>query len=142
MAKVVPGFGEGAQMAVEIIQALCREFAIDQRRVYVMGQSMGGAGTWNIIAHWPQLFAAAVPCCGSPTVDNAALAAKLPLWNFHGGADGTVPVAVSRERIAAMRKAGGHPLYTEYSGVGHNVWEWAFTEPALVDWVFAQRRPA
>ena len=142
VAKVVPGLGEGAQMAVEVIQALCREFAIDQRRLYVMGQSMGGAGTWNIIAHRPQLFAAAVPCCGSPTVDNVALAAKLPLWSFHGGADVTVPVAVSRERIAAMRKAGGHPLYTEYSGVGHNVWEWAFTEPALVDWVFAQRRPA
>jgi hypothetical protein len=49
-------------------------------------------------------------------------------------------VATSRERIAALRKAGSHPLYTEYVGVGHNVWEWAYTEPALVEWMFAQRR--
>jgi predicted peptidase len=49
-------------------------------------------------------------------------------------------VSISRERIAARRKAGGHPLYTEYAGVDHNVWEWAFTEPSLIEWVFAQRR--
>ena len=42
--------------------------------------------------------------------------------------------------IAALRKAGGHPLYTEYAGVGHNVWEWAYTEPELIKWVFSQSR--
>ena len=129
-------------MAAEIVQALCRKFAIDRRRIYVMGQSMGGAGTWNMTAYRPLLFAAAVACCGSKTWDGAARSIHTPLWNFHGNADETVPVAVSRDRIAAMRKAGGRPLYTEYAGVGHNVWEWAFTEPALVDWVFGQHRPA
>ncbi len=140
VAKVVPGFGDGAQMAAEIVRALCREFPIDQRRICVTGQSMGGAGTWNILTHAPDMFAAAVPCCGSSTPDDVALAARIPLWNFHGDADESVPVAVSRDRIAALRKAGGRPLYTEYPGVGHNVWEWAFTEPALVEWLFAQRR--
>jgi hypothetical protein len=38
------------------------------------------------------------------------------------------------------RKAGGKPVYTEYSGVGHNVARWAYTEPALPEWLFAQRR--
>ena len=142
VAEVIPGFGEGARVAVEIVQALCRKFAIDRRRIYVMGQSMGGAGTWNMIAYRPLLFGAAVACCGSKTWDDAARSIHTPLWNFHGDADETVPVAVSRDRISAMRKAGGRPLYTEYAGVGHNVWEWAFTEPALVDWVFGQHRPA
>jgi hypothetical protein len=49
-------------------------------------------------------------------------------------------VSLSRDRIAARRKAGGHPLYTEYAGVDHNCWEWAFTEPALVKWISAQGR--
>ena len=62
------------------------------------------------------------------------------MWSFHGDADRTVPVAVSRDRMAALRKAGGHPLYTEYAGVDHNVWEWAFTEPALPRWLLTQRR--
>jgi predicted peptidase len=103
---------------------------------------MGGAGTWNLIAHHPHVFAAAAICCGSMTPDAVTPLVHLPLWNFHGDADQTVPVAVSRSRIAALRKAGGHPLSTEYAGVDHNSWEWAFTEPALVDWLFAQRRPA
>jgi hypothetical protein len=42
--------------------------------------------------------------------------------------------------IEAVRKAGGAPLYTEYPGVGHNVFLWAYTEPALVEWLFARRR--
>ena len=140
--KVIPGLGDGARLALEIVDVLRREFTIDDRRIYVTGQSMGGGGTWHMIAYRPKFFAAAVPCCGSPNLDNVQNTASTPLWNFHGDADPTVPITVSRDRIAAIRKAGGHPLATEYAGVGHNVWEWAYTEPALVRWVFAQRRGA
>jgi predicted peptidase len=139
-AKMVPGLGDGVRLALEIVAALCREFQIDEHRIYVTGQSMGGAGTWHMTAQRPKLFAAAVACCGSPTLDDAALSIATPLWNFHGAADDTVPVTVSRDRIAALRKAGAHPLYTEYAGIGHNVWEWAYTEPELIKWVFSQSR--
>jgi predicted peptidase len=139
-AQVVAGFGEGVRVALEIVDALVREFPIDDRRLYVTGQSMGGAGVWNLIAHRPQRFAAAAICCGSLTPDQMKPVIHVPLWNFHGDADRTVPVSVSRDRIAALRKAGGHPFYTEYPGVDHNSWEWAYTEPALVDWLFAQHR--
>jgi predicted peptidase len=139
-ARVIPGLGDGSRMALEVIDALRHEFPIDDRRIYVTGQSMGGAGVWNIIAGRPNFFAAAVPCCGSDSTENGAESLDTPLWCFHGAADQTVPVSISRERIAARRKAGGHPFYTEYAGVDHNVWEWAFTEPALIEWVFAQRR--
>jgi predicted peptidase len=139
-AAELPGFGDGARLALQIVDALCREFPIDERRIYVMGQSMGGAGTWNVMTNRPHFFAAAVICCGSVSPDDGTGSIATPLWNFHGDADKTVPVSVSRERIAARRKAGGHPLYTEYAGVDHNVWEWAFTEPKLPKWLFAQRR--
>ena len=82
---------------------------------------------------------------GKPVLKNDVYTARsvtTPVWSFHGDADQTVPVAVSRDRIAALRKAGGRPLSTEYAGVGHNVWEWAYTEPALVRWLFSNRRGA
>ena len=139
-AKVLPGLGEGSRRALELIDSLLQELPIDERRIYVTGQSMGGAGVWNMIAHRPKLFAAASICCGSVSTEDGAGAIDLPLWNFHGDADQTVPVAVSRNRIAARKKAGGHPIATEYPGVDHNVWQWAYTEPALVKWTFAQRR--
>jgi predicted peptidase len=139
-ASELPGFGDGARLALEIVDALCHEFPIDEQRIYVMGQSMGGAGTWNVITNRPQFFAAAVVCCGSVSPDDGTGSIATPLWNFHGDSDKTVPVSTSRDRMAARRKAGGHPLYTEYAGVDHNVWEWAFTEPELPKWLFAQRR--
>lgn len=139
-AKVLPGLGDGSRLALEIIDKLIREFSIDDRRIYVTGQSMGGAGVWNIVTGRPKFFAAAVPCCGSVSTEDGTGSIDMPLWAFHGDSDQTVPVSTSRDRIAARRKAGGHPLYTEYAGVDHNVWEWAYTEPELVKWVFAQRR--
>ena len=138
--EMIPGTGQGVSLALEVIDEVRRQFSIDESRIYVVGQSLGGAGTWNMIAGRPGFFAAAVPLCGSVSKDDGTASIGTPLWNFHGDSDQTVPVSLSRDRIAARRKAGGHPLSTEYAGVDHNVWEWAFTEPALVSWVFDQNR--
>jgi predicted peptidase len=138
-AEALPGFGDGNRLAMEIVDHLAREFPIDQRRIYVTGQSMGGSGVWNLLANRPKSFAAAVICCGGISFDDGTGSIETPLWNFHGDADVSVPVSASRDRIAARRKAGGHPLYTEYAGVDHFVWRWAFTEPALPSWLFSQQ---
>ena len=142
--KVLPGLGDGARLALEIIDRLLHEFtheqSIDEQRIYVTGQSMGGAGTWHMTAQRPKLFAAAVACCAADTNEDASESLGTPLWNFHGDSDKNVPVTLSRGRIAALRKAGGQPIYTEYAGVEHNVWQWAYTEPELVKWVFSQRQ--
>jgi predicted peptidase len=139
-ATPVPGLGEGSRLALELVSSLSREFKIDDRRIYVTGQSMGGAGVWNIISDGPRVFAAAVPLCGSLSSDDGTAAIDTPLWDFHGDSDQTVPVSASRDRIAARRKAGGRPLYTEYPGVDHDVWQWVYTEPHLPKWLFSQRR--
>ena len=132
--------GTGARLAFEIIDHLIATLPIDAARVYVTGHSMGGAGAWHMIAHRPRFFAAAVPVCGHPLPETANALKDVALWNFHGEADEVEPVATSRVMVDALRKAGGSPRHTEYAGVGHNVFMWAYTEPALVEWVFAQRR--
>ena len=140
-AKELPGFGDGNRVALEIVDSLRREFAIDERRIYVAGNSMGGAGVWNMLANRRHFFAAAVVCCAAVSPDDGTGSIETPLWNFHGDSDQIVPVSSSRDRIAARRNAGGHPLYTEYVGVDHDgATGLAFTEPELVKWVFAQRR--
>ena len=140
IAAPAPGLGEGARLAFAIIDELRREFPIDDRRIYITGQSMGGAGVWHMISQRPDLFAAAVVCCGSDSADSVSAVANMPLWNFHGVVDRTVPVEFSRDRIKAMREAGGRPIHTEYDGVDHNSWLWAYTEPALLPWVFRQTK--
>lgn len=138
--QLCPGLGSGARQAFEIIDKLVAELPIDRTRIYVTGHSMGGAGTWHMIAQRPHFFAAATPVCGLPDFATAAAIKDVPLWNFHGNADEIEPVATSRRMIQAILDAGGLPLNTEYPGVGHNVFLWAYTEPALVNWLFAQRQ--
>jgi predicted peptidase len=131
----------GARLAFEIIDSLLARLPIDPARIYVTGHSMGGAGTWHMIAERPRFFAAAVPVCGHPLPATAGTVKDVPIWNFHGVADAVEPVATSRVMIEALKRAGGHPRHTEYEAVGHNVFMWAYTEPALVEWLFEQKRP-
>lgn len=140
--KLCPGnpLGQGARLALEIVDHLVATLPIDEGRIYVTGHSMGGAGTWHLISQRPQLFAAAVPVSGKPDPATAGAVKDVPLWNFHGANDEIEPVSTSRVMVEAIRKAGGTPLYTEYPGVGHEAYAYAYTEPALVEWLFAQHR--
>jgi predicted peptidase len=85
------------------------------------------------------MFAAAIPVCGGGNEARASLLVHTAIWAFHGEKDAAVSVERSRKMIAAIRKAGGTPRYTEYKEVGHNSWERAFSEPDLLPWVFEQR---
>jgi predicted peptidase len=86
------------------------------------------------------MFAAAVPICGRGDTTKGTQISRTPVWAFHGEADLIIPVTTSREMIAAVRRAGGRPRYTDYRGVGHNSWDNAFREPELFAWLFAQQR--
>ncbi len=129
-----------AQLAVELLEALQQEFSIDPGRVYLTGQSRGGLGAWDIAGKRPDLFAAAVPLCGGGNPSAARSLRDLPIWAFHGARDTTIPAERSREMVAALRQLGGSVKYTEYPDVGHAVWQKAYLEPELINWLFSQRR--
>lgn len=129
-----------AQAVVELLGSLSKEFAIDPERIYLVGQSRGGQGTWDLIAKRPDLFAAAVPLCGDGNTVRIIKARDVPVWAFHGAKDDLVPVIGSREMTAALRAAGGTVKYTEYPEAGHDVWTLAFSEPELPAWLFSHRR--
>lgn len=137
----LPGQTVGAgHRALTTLFALRREFSIDPDRIYLVGLSMGGHGAWDLASRYPHLFAAVVPICGVGDPSRAALMKNLPIWCFHGEADPLVPVNHAREMIAALKRAGGHPRYSEYPGVGHNSYVKAFADPEFLPWLFAQRR--
>ncbi|WP_254508950.1 carboxylesterase family protein [Anatilimnocola floriformis] len=125
---------------MEILDKVVQETKADPKRVYVTGQSMGGVGTWGLIASYPDRFAAAVPICGIWEPADAPKMAKVPIWAFHGAKDPTVPVEGSRRMIAAVMAAGGEPKYTEFPDVGHGSWDSAYSTDGLWEWVFKQHR--
>ena len=130
---------EPMQLTLDLLPALQKEFSIDSRRIYVTGLSMGGYGTWDIIQRHPKMFAAAAPICGGGDETQADKLVGVPIWAFHGDQDTAVKPARTRNMIAAIKQAGGKPLYTEYAGVGHFSWGPAYSDPKLMEWMFAQR---
>jgi predicted peptidase len=125
-----------------LIEQTVEEFNIDRDRIYIIGQSGGGANTWGMLALYPDFFAAAVPLCGRADVKSARtiVEGNVPVWVFHGAIDHLIPVEASRLMVDALKKAGGQPRYTEFPGVKHDVWVDAFPDPRLHTWLFEQRR--
>jgi predicted peptidase len=126
--------------SIKLINKLIKEFKIDTKRLYVMGLSMGGYATWDIICRLPDKFAAAVPICGGGDENKAFDIVRVPIWAFHGSKDKTVKTHRSRNMVNAIKQQGGFPKYTEYPGVGHNCWDLAFEEEGLLEWVFSQTK--
>jgi hypothetical protein len=86
------------------------------------------------------MYAAAIPMSGSGSTSLASRMTQIAIWNFHAANDTTVNVSGSRNMIAAVRRAGGNAVYTEYATGGHVIWTPAYNTPGLMDWVYAQRR--
>ncbi|MCQ2435387.1 MAG: prolyl oligopeptidase family serine peptidase [Clostridia bacterium] len=115
--------------------------SVDEDRVYISGISMGGYGTWEMLARWPEVFAAAVPVCGSGIPSLAYKLTDIAIWAMHGEDDGTVPPKGTHDMEQAIKAAGGKKIRARYyEGVGHNVWLNAYAEPELMDWLLSQSR--
>ena len=127
--------------ALAMVEKLISERPIDRSRIYVVGQSMGGYGTWDAMVRRPDLWAAGVPICGAGDPAKAESIKSIPVWAWHGENDTAVPVAGSRGMIEALKKVGGNPVYTEVPQAGHGVWVPAFADLKLYEWLFSQHRP-
>lgn len=136
----LPGQPDGDR-ALAILDEVQREYHTDPERVYLTGISVGASGTWQMAVRFPEPWAAIVPICGIGPRTRADALKNVPCWCFHGSADDVVPVEFSRDMIAALKQAGGHPRYTEYPGVGHDCWDRAYACEELYDWLLQHRRP-
>ncbi len=120
------------------IDEVSKNYRVDSKRIYVSGYSMGGVGTYAAVRAYPTLFAAAMPLCGVWDARQANLFPKdVPLAIFHGAADRPEN---DRAMAAALKATGHKVIYQEYAGVGHNVWDYVYTDPRMWNWMLAQRR--
>lgn len=129
-----------AGLLLKLIEKMSAQFPIDTNRIYITGLSMGGYGTWDLIARKPELFAAAVPVCGGGDEKDGQIITKIPIWAFHGSKDTVVKPERTINMIEAIKKAGGNPKVTLYPEVGHNSWVNAYSGPEMLKWLFNQKK--
>jgi predicted peptidase len=126
-----------------LIDHLEKTLKLDPERLYVTGLSMGGAGTWSLIAHQPKRFAAAIPICGGGGGDDftrAELFSKLPIWAYYGDQDGAAGLKQCERMIAAIEATGNKEAHmTIYPNVGHDSWTETYANEDVYKWLLSQK---
>ena len=87
------------QAVKELLDMYLANPQVDKSRIYIMGLSMGAMGTYDMVSRFPDIFAAAVPICGTVNPTRLSAARNVAFRIFHGDADDVVPVAGSRQAI-------------------------------------------
>lgn len=128
------------EMLKELIESYLVKPGVDRHRVYIIGISMGGIGTYELVSRYPELFTAAVPICGRANVRNLWKARDVKFRIFHGDNDPTVSVEGSREAYKALKAAGADVNHIEFAGCGHESWYPAFNYPDFMEWLFSQKK--
>ncbi len=134
--------------ALEVLEQAQAALVHDPSRVYLTGHSMGGHGTWQLGAHFPDRFAAIGPSAGwisfesygggirfptddplrallaraalpSQTLDLRSNYAGLGIFVLHGDADDNVPVAQAREMMRVLGEFHEDFRGHEEPGAGH-----------------------
>jgi len=141
---VSPQCPEGAWWNPEDVMALIREiqkkYRVDSSRIYITGLSMGGYGTWDLIARYPGFFAAAVPVCGGGEPRLMRFATETPVWAFHGEKDNVVLPEESKSMTDALTKAGGTAKLTLYPEAGHDAWTETYSNQEVYSWLLSHQK--
>ena len=124
----------------ELLDTYLAMSQVDKQRIYIMGLSMGAMGTYDMTIRYPEIFAAAIPICGTVNPTRLSAAKEVKFRIFHGDADSVVPVSGSRQAYKALKAAGADVKYIEFPGVTHGSWNPAFTLPDFMSWLFSQKK--
>lgn len=127
--------------ALRGFETIRNSYGVDSERIYIMGYSMGGFGTWSALEWHSEMFAAGVPMCGWGNAGAGNILKNIPIWIHHGTADTTVGISSSEEMYNAIKNAGGKLInFTRLQGVGHNAWDYALADREMFSWLFAQSK--
>ena len=128
-----------------LIEWTKQNYRIDNARIYILGMSMGGSGTWICGSRLNHKITAMAPMCGGSYIDlewtNPCALKKMPIWAFHGVKDEDVKVDETYNSVAAIKQCGGGDSLkvTYYQNAGHNL-AFVFRDPKLYEWLLSHTK--
>lgn len=128
------------EMVIELVRDLIASEAVDEKRVYITGLSMGGIGTFEFSYYAPDLPAALAPMAGGH--DSTLLKTygqEIAFRIHHGANDGVVPARYSEQMFLKMVELGYDAEYFEEPGRGHE-WNYVLNDSEYIKWIFEQTR--
>jgi predicted peptidase len=105
---------------MNVLAEVRKEFNVDETRIYLIGHSMGGAGTYHLGAKYPEIWAGLGPiAAASGAPKNADKLKNIPVIVVHGDKDTAVPVASARRCVDTLKEHKIVHEYLEIAGGGH-----------------------
>lgn len=123
-----------------LIDEIVVKYNIDRSRISISGHSLGGIGTYAMVARYPNLFSAAAPLSGRYPTSYAEKLSKTPIWALHGSLDTRVLYEPDLELINKIKSLGGNAQMTTFQRYGHGIVDRALTETDVVNWLITSRR--
>jgi len=107
LARGPSGYEQIAEVDIlQMLDEIQRDYRVDSDRIYAMGWSMGGAGSYLMATRFPDRFAAVMPIAGSTDTGLIANARHVPCWNFHELGDTEVSPGFTNVAESAYRALG------------------------------------
>lgn len=129
------------QAVKKLLDKVVTKYPIDKNRIYIMGLSMGGMGTFDMVCRYPDLFAAAIPICGGINTERLEqIDTSTNFRIYHGDADSVVPVKFSRDAYIVLKEKKVNVEYIEFPSINHDSWTPAFNMPDFMEWLFSQSK--
>jgi predicted esterase len=107
-----------------LLTSIREHYAVDSDRIYLMGHSMGGAGTYYLGGKYHDIWAGLAPLSGAGGIADGTSGrfTSLPTLIMHGAKDSIVPAANSRRAVAALQAVGAPHIYLEFPDKDHEFW--------------------
>ena len=137
-----PGGAWSPSKIMKIVDYTLEHYNADPTRIYVLGMSLGGYGTIDLAAAYPDRIAAAMAVCGGGTSKKLGDHNKLPLWIIHGTADNAVGISESDKVVSAMRAADPSTprlIYDRVPGMNHSQPARFFYLPQTYQWLMGHK---
>ena len=134
-----PGGAWSPDKVMAILDYVADEHNIDYDRVYVLGMSLGGYGTVDVAARYPDRIAAAIAMCGGASAKDLSGLNDVPLWLIHGTADRAVSIKQSDNVAAAISRVDPETprlAYDRVAGWGHGTPARLLYHPDFYKWLF------
>ncbi len=113
---------------------------VDSNRIYLTGISMGAFGAWDLAVATPDRFAALLVISGGGNPVEVRQLKDVPIWIVHGRQDDVIPVSWSETLARRLERCGGNVKVTIHPDAGHDAWSRTYADPAVLEWLLAQRR--
>lgn len=134
-----PGGAWNPKKVNDVLEWTKQHYPVDSTRVYVLGMSLGGYGTMDFCATYPDKVAAGMALCGGCSLKDVQGLGRLPFWIIHGTADKAVPVKQSKAVVSALQAAHNDQRlrYDWLSGANHGAPARIFYLRKTYDWLFS-----